>query len=352
MTSSPSDPSSSLAGRAGSQLAMIEFHNASPIEQGGIEHWLEGTSQPIERLRVRALQISGEPTSLVVVEGEPGSGKVRVAQFLHRASARSASPMMVLDAADGSIESQLRTITQQLRDKSSASPGTLTLRNFQLSTAETVQRLLELATVAPSAKEFCVIVLTSEPVNSLRARNLQSGQFLGRASRQVLRMPPLRERAGDLPLLARRFTDDAIARYGRRVRGISPRAMSQLEKYDYPGNIHELAAIIEQAVIRCEGDWITEEHLVGLRSKQRVEQPESSELVIRLPGSSLREIEIAALKLALKISGGRVVRAAELLGITRHALRRKLEKFGLSDLRVRYDNSDNRDNRDQNPIGE
>ena len=71
----------------------------------------------------------------------------------------------------------------------------------------------------------------------------------------------------------------------------------------------ELRAIIEQAVIRCQGDWITAEHLGGVQTKRQVDQPESSELVIRLPGSSLREIEIAALKLALKISGGRVERA-------------------------------------------
>ena len=61
---------------------------------------------------------------------------------------------------------------------------------------------------------------------------------------------------------------------------------------------------------------------------------DDSELVIRLPGSSLREIEIEALRLALRLSEGRIVRASELLGITRHALRRKLEKFGLNDLRA------------------
>ena len=61
---------------------------------------------------------------------------------------------------------------------------------------------------------------------------------------------------------------------------------------------------------------------------------EQAVVVIRLPGSSLREIEMQALKLALRLSGGNVVRASKLLGITRHALRRKLKKFGLNDLRA------------------
>jgi DNA-binding NtrC family response regulator len=327
--------------RSPHQLAMIEFHTAGQTGAGGIERWLEGSSQPIERLRVQALQLSGETSPLIVVEGEPGSGKLRVAQFLHRASARSASTLMVLDAADPSVDAQINAVISQMRSNTAASAGTLAIRNFHLAEPGAVQSLLELVTLQGDGRELCTILLTPEPMSNLRARNLQSGQLLGRATRHVLRMPAMRERLGDLPLLARRFMDEALSRYGRRVRGISPQAISLLEKYDYPGNIHELRTIIEQAVIRCQGDWITVEHLGGLQTKQQVAQPESSELVIRLPGSSLREIEIAALKLALKISGGRVVRAAELLGITRHALRRKLEKFGLNDLRMRYDNSDN-----------
>lgn len=332
------------------QLAMIEFHTAGQTGAEGIERWLEGSSQPIERLRVHALQLSGETSPLIVVEGEPGSGKLRVAQFLHRASTRSASTLMVLDAADQAIGEQIQSVLTQLRAKSGGTPGTLAIRNFQLADASAVQSLLELVTLQGDGKDLCTILLTSEPMAKLRARNLQSGQLLGRATRHVLRMPAMRERLADLALLARRFMEDAMARYGRRLRGISPQAIAHLEKYDYPGNIHELRAIIEQAVIRCQGDWITAEHLGGVQTKRQVDQPESSELVIRLPGSSLREIEIAALKLALKISGGRVVRAAELLGITRHALRRKLEKFGLNDLRVRYDNSDRPPHGDLDPL--
>ena len=119
-------------------------------------------------------------------------------------------------------------------------------------------------------------------------------------------------------------------------------AIALLQRREYPGNVRELAGLIEQAVLGTVSDWLTVDDFPRLGESD--EPPtRRGELVIRLPGNSLREIELQALRLALELTDGRIVRAAELLGITRHALRRKLEKHGLNDLRRTAQRTDDDD---------
>lgn len=323
-------------------LAMIEFQptgaTAHGVNQMG-EDWLEGQTQVVERLRVRALNAGREGHTVVALDGEAGVGKLRVAQWIHRCSRRTEQPFMVLDAASDHIASQLLRVAASLGEGSELAPGTLAVRNLQEASQNTINRLLEIDTGRGGGQRCALILMSTVPMASLRSASLQHGQLIGRAAPASIHVPALRERGDDIALLARGFLDEATARYGRRVRGLSPQAIARLEQHDFPGNIHELRLVIEQAVLRSSGDWITAEAFPGIGNQSATEDTDTSELVIRMPGSSLREIEMAALRLALKISGGRVVRASELLGITRHALRRKLEKFGLTQLRAQFDNS-------------
>jgi DNA-binding NtrC family response regulator len=186
----------------------------------------------------------------------------------------------------------------------------------------------------------CALVLVSKrSAELLRSCSVLHAQLLARAGGSVVSVPALRHRGIDIHELARQFANEAAHRYDKSIRGISPQALSKLEAHDFPGNVRELQVMVEHAVLRSSGDWVTGEAFLGLGDDAPLPSTEESELVIRLPGSSLREIEIQALRLALKLAGGRVVRASELLGITRHALRRKLEKFGLNDLRVTNESS-------------
>lgn len=326
-------------------LAMIEFQPTGLNPVGGPgqgEDWLEGSSQPVERLRARAMAAGREGHAVVAIDGEAGAGKLRVAQWIHRCSRRVDRPIMVLDAASDHIGSQLMRVTHALTNDSQLAPGTLAVRNLQEASQNTINRLLEIATGHPSAggARCALILMSTVPYTALRGSSLQHGQLIGRGAAATIHVPALRDRTADVGLLARGFLEEAANRYGKRVRGLSPQALALLEQHDYPGNIHELRLLVEQAVLRATGDWITAEAFPGIGNRPSAVDAEATELVIRMPGSSLREIEMAALRLALKISGGRVVRASELLGITRHALRRKLEKFGLTELRTRYDNSE------------
>src|SRR5690606_10621834 len=167
--------------------------------------------------------------------------------------------------------------------------------------------------------------------------SMEHGLLLGRSGSATIELPPLRDRAEDIPVLARAFLEEAGRYYGREIRGLSPQASARLQQHPFPGNARELRASVEQALLRSNGDWVTIDDLP--LPPGPVDSAPQAEVVIRLPGSSLREIELQAIKLALRLASGRLVRASELLGITRHALRRKLEKYGLNELRARPSNS-------------
>lgn len=330
-----------MMGAQTGELAMIEFHTHLPTPTSMTspeiaDSWLEGQSPAVERLRLKATQAGRDGSSVVVVHGDSGCGKLRVAQWIHRCSHRSDRPLMVLDGASASLEHQLERVARTLV-QSIDPAGTVAIRNFRAVPVTAIQRLLEILTIQGSHLRCGLILMTDRQVEELRAASLQHQQLLGRAVNSVIHVPALKQRGGDVAFLARRFVQESARRYGKQVRGISPQAIGRLENHDFPGNVHELRTLIEQAVLRSSGDWITAECFPGIGESSPIRSMEQSEVVIRLPGSSLREIEVQALRLALRLSGGRIVRASELLGITRHALRRKLEKFGLNDLRQQFE---------------
>ncbi|PRP97093.1 Transcriptional regulatory protein ZraR [Enhygromyxa salina] len=327
------------------ELSQIEFHtHVAPSRDGlaeAAESWLAGQSSVIERLRIRATQIGSEGSAVVVIHGGPGTGKLRVAQWIHRCGNRSTRPLLVLDADDPTLHSQLdrviATLTSGLASGASA-PGTVALRNFERADEPAIRRLLEILGSQGVELVCALLLITKRNPDQLRDTSLLHAELLARAGNSVVSVPAVRHRGGDVAELARQFAEEAARRYDKSIRGISPQALAKLEAHDFPGNVRELQFIVEQAILRSSGDWVTGECFLGLDDGAAVHTTGESELVIRLPGSSLREIEVQALQLALKLSSGRIVRASELLGITRHALRRKLEKFGLNELRAPSNN--------------
>jgi len=299
------------------------------------EGWLTGQSTAVERLRARATDIGREGSAVVVIHGEAGSGKLRVGQWIHRCGSRPNRPLLVLDAEEPSLLTRLDQVIAALEAGNRASvPGAVVLRSCERAEEDALTRLIQILG-SQGVELVCALILISKrSPEQLRACSLLHAQLVARAGRSVVPVPALRHRSGDIGELARRFAEDAAARYDKTTRGISLQALAKLEAHEFPGNVRELQAMVEQAILRSSGDWVTGDCFPGLGEELAVRTTNESELVIRLPGSSLREIEIEALRLALKLSEGRVVRAAELLGITRHALRRKLEKFGLNDLRA------------------
>jgi len=133
-----------------------------------------------------------------------------------------------------------------------------------------------------------------------------------------IRVPPLRQRREDIPLLARQFLDAHARRYGKRVGGFETAALELLLTHPWPGNVRELDHAVERAVLMSSGDRIRAADL-GLR--RGGESPRLEEL-------SLEEVENLLVRKAMDRFGGNVSQAARALGLSRSALYRRLEKFG------------------------
>lgn len=275
---------------------------------------LHGKSGAIERIRARIVDLARSGAPVVVVHGEHGVGKRRVAACLHGSGMDPALPFWELEA--GAHPTPIPK-----------GPGTVVVRNLDRAGPAMLASLVA-AAHAPAGRRL--VLLTRASLSELRARSLEHGQLLGLAVRTAVLVPPLRSRRVDIAEVARALADEAAARYERPARGLSPGAVARLEAHDFPGNVRQLRALIENATLQATGDWITADAFGGL-PRDATTSTEPGELTVRLPGASLREIELEVLRLALRLARGRIVRTAELLGITRHALRRKLEKHGLGE---------------------
>jgi transcriptional regulator with GAF, ATPase, and Fis domain len=137
-------------------------------------------------------------------------------------------------------------------------------------------------------------------------------------------LPPLRERKGDVLLLAKYYVDRFNREFRKRVRGVSPAAADVLQHYGWPGNVRELRNAIERAMLLVEGDLLEPEHFTTLTRTVASTQ-------FRLPpaGVNLDEVERQLLLQALERANGNQTQAAQLLGINRDQVRYRIEKFGL-----------------------
>jgi DNA-binding NtrC family response regulator len=138
-------------------------------------------------------------------------------------------------------------------------------------------------------------------------------------------LPPLRERRGDIPLLAAYYIDLYNREFKRHVRGVSTEAMSMLEHYQWPGNIRELRNAIERAMLLVEHEWLQPADFTTLTRSVA-----ATEFKLPPEGVSLDEVERQLLVQALERAGGNQTQAGQLLGINRDQVRYRLEKFRLS----------------------
>ena len=140
-------------------------------------------------------------------------------------------------------------------------------------------------------------------------------------------VPPLRERADDIPQLAERFCDEFGRRYGGRKRALSPEAQALFVRYPWPGNVRELRSVIERAVLVERADTLEASAFAGLAGE--LVQAGSGLVTLPPQGVDLAEVEQDFIRQALERADGNRTRAAELLGLTRDTLRYRIEKFGL-----------------------
>lgn len=293
--------------------------------------------QPVLRL----IEKVGPSIANVLITGEPGTGKEVVARWLHYRSDRSNRPLVTVNTgglSEGLFESEMfghvkGAFTDAKADRIGyfelADRGTLFLDeigNVPLAQQAKLLRILETGELqrVGSTKTRRVDVRILSATNSELDRAVADGRFredlFYRLNAVEIRIPPLRDRREDIPLLAAHFLARSGARYGRPDLRFSAEAVDALLRHAWPGNVRELRHSIERAVLLAEGDDVGVEHL-GLR-----QAPEGS---LRLESMELDEAERILIRKALSRNRGNVSRAAGELGLSRSALYRRLKRHGL-----------------------
>jgi len=283
----------------------------------------------------------GPSDANVLVLGENGTGKGVVSRALHAVSSRASRPMVIVNSggvSEGVFESELfghvrGAFTDAKADRVGrfelADQATLFLdeiANVPMSQQAKLLRVIETGEFERlgSSRTRRVDVRIISATNSDLHEEVAAGRFrqdlLFRLNTIEIRIPPLRDRREDTPLLAQHFLRQHAQRYRKRLTGFDSGAMQMLLEHVWPGNVRELDHAIERAVLMAVGPLVKAGDL-GLRAGR--------ESVGRLEDMSLEDVECFLVKKAMTRYDGNVSHAAKALGLSRSALYRRLQRYGL-----------------------
>jgi DNA-binding NtrC family response regulator len=299
------------------------------------------TSPAMRLVREMVEQVAPSDAN-VMITGENGTGKGVVARMLHQASLRSAQPLITVNMGglpEGVFESEMfghvkGAFTDARADRAGrfelADNGTLFLDEIANLTATQQAKLLrvletgEFERVGSSkTRRSDVRILTA--TNADLQKEIESGKFredlFFRLNTIQIHLPPLRERAEDIPFLAGEFLTELRQRYRKQIQGFHPDAITALKTYGWPGNVRELRHVMERAVLLTRSDMIQVADL-GIRG--------TPSKVPQLEEMNLDAAELFLINRALARHSGNALLAAKDLGLSRSAFYRRLQKFGIS----------------------
>jgi DNA-binding NtrC family response regulator len=278
----------------------------------------------------------------VLIQGETGTGKELIARMIHRYSPRAERPFVPVDCgaiaptlAESELFGALRgSYTGADRDRvgylEAANHGTVFLDEigeidtaFQLKLLRFLQEreIRPVGSTRPRQVDVRVIAATNKDLS----RQVEEGKFREdlwyRLNTVPIEVPPLRDRHGDIPLLAQHFVDRSNSRFGTDAR-LTESGVRALAEYGWPGNVRQMQHLLERLCILAPGARID---AAAIRSAMNTLQPRDS------AGETLADAETEQIRRVLAAAGGNKSRAAKILGIERKTLYRKLERMGLHD---------------------
>jgi DNA-binding NtrC family response regulator len=322
------------------------------LRQKGAFGALLGESKAMQEI-YRWIELAAPSSAPVLVYGESGTGKELVASTIHQRSARRDKPIVAINCAaipESLIESELFGHERGAFTGASerrpgcfelADGGTLFLdeiAEMAISVQAKLLRVLQEGTfrrvggTAELKVDVRVVAATNrDPSEALAQKQLRDDLYY-RLNVFALRVPALRERLEDIPLLVDRFIEEFNREDNRAVRGVTPDAQRALVEYAWPGNVRQLRNVIQRAVVSSGTNVIEREHLPPevLPASMRPSATPASGVPLELPVMPLAEMERALIAQVLKSTGHDLTRAAAILGIPKRVLDRKAANHGLA----------------------
>ena len=305
-----------------------------------------GASPAMVQIKSLLARIASSPASTVLLTGETGTGKDLAAKAIHYSSDRAARPFVNITASalpEQLLESELfghergafTDARQQKRGLlETADGGTVFLDEIGEMTPGLQAKLLRfleektfkrVGGLADIRVDVRVIAATNRNLEEeVKAGKFREDLFY-RLQVMPVALPPLRERHGDIPLLATYYIDRFNREFRKRIRGVSAAATRLLEQYQWPGNVRELRNAIERAMLLNDRDQLEPDDFTTLTRSVAT----TAQFALPADGVNLEELERQLLMQALDRAGGNQTQAAQLLGINRDQVRYRIEKFGL-----------------------
>jgi len=333
--------------------AVVKYQMASEIdalhknldERYGFSNII-GKSEPMRKVFER-IKMVADTRSTVFIEGESGTGKELAARALHFNSNRRKKAFVAVNCAAipaSLIESELfghekgaftGAVTARNGKFEAADGGTLLIDEIgemQLDLQSKLLRVIESRCINPIGgnREIAVDVRIITSTHQNLSELVQQGQFredlFYRLNVVSIKLPPLRERREDIPLLVRAFIDEIAAENNRSACDIAPEALALLQSYDWPGNVRELRNVLESAIVISPREVID---VVDLPENIRGARPARLTSGLVQPGMTMAEIEKLAITQTLKHTQGNRTQAGKLLGVSVRTLQRKINRYGL-----------------------
>lgn len=317
-------------------------------EQYGFEGII-GSSPAMRQLLARMRQVA--PTDIpVLITGESGTGKELIAQALHNNSKRAKKRFVPLNCAglsetllEGELFGHVKgAFTDATRDREGrfeyANGGTLFLdeigdmpRPMQAKLLRVLESGEVIRVGANEAKHVSVrfISATNRPLAELVESDDFREDLYFRIKGVELRLPPLRERREDIPLLVRHYIAQFAQDMGRDAPHVAEDVMTTLMQFDWPGNVRQLINVVQSMVVVAEEDRLEPMHLPSEIVSATGEGKSGSTSSGEMGGMSLDQIEKQAIRDTLRVTQGNREQAAKMLGIGERTLYRKLKEYGL-----------------------
>ena len=305
------------------------------------------TTNPAMIRVTRRIQRIGDSKLTVLIMGESGTGKELVARALHRHSPRRHRPYRAINCAglnENLLESELfghvkGAFTGAVADRKGlfevADGGTLFLDevgDMPMPMQAKLLRTLENGEIQPVGAsetrrvDVRIVAATRQDVRAMVEKGTFRDDLYYRLNQVTLRLPPLRERREDIPLLVQHFIERACELHGKKVTSIAPEAVRRLTAQPWPGNVRELRSVVEQMVVLAEGESLDVEDLPdSIRATTDI-VPVTPFSTAGLTMEQLEKLHIAS---TLKLTGGNREKTAKMLGIGARTLYRKLREYGL-----------------------